>query len=80
VSELDLRDGEDQSRGLVGVLGATIEVIASVRARPSVVGSPDLEMAIDGLRQLGRCAYHLAEELAARAARERANEVKKEAR
>jgi len=56
-------DGEPAKR-MIGLIGATVEVIAACRA----VGLRSIEAKdrgplIDGLRQLGACSYQLAAEI-----------------
>ena len=57
--------GEKPRHKLIGLIGATVEVIAACRSH--VVEHPldkdERGPLVDGLRQLGACAYQLAAEL-----------------
>ena len=48
---------------LKNLISASVELIASIKARLSLVPEPERNVLIDQLRQLGRCAYQLAADL-----------------
>jgi hypothetical protein len=49
---------------LTAVVDAATEVIAQIRSKRELIPEGEREQLVFGLRQLGRCAFHLAEDLA----------------
>jgi len=48
---------------LKNLISASVELIASIKSRLSLVPEPERNVLIDQLRQLGRCAYQLAADI-----------------
>jgi len=49
---------------LVAVIDAATECISQIRSKREFIPETEREKVVYGLRQLGRCAFHLAEDLA----------------
>lgn len=58
--------GKMRAKQLGALMESVTEVIAQIRAKRELIPEEEREKVVASLRQLGRCAFHLAEDLAER--------------